>query len=494
MNRLRRWSVVALMLTLTCPSLSPGRGDPPQAKAGGEKWLLDRALTISPRAEPTPALKYRLLPMMTELKEGNAVPIYLRLMHEQTDELRKHWRETPHKWNELPLDQVPLDEAKKFLDGVRGRFLVQFDYGARRKTAEWNYTLEQPDPISILLPDAQQMRGYVPMMVLRTRVDIAEGKYADAAHSFQTGFGFSRHVANGPFVISGLVGVAIASQLADRIPEWIERPDSPNLYWSLTALPRPLIDIRAELEFEQRVVEMQFPDLADLDRLRTPGEWDVGLKRLRAEVRRIGLMIDAGNEANKKAAKEPEPPLPDPDEPASKATDLAAARQFVTGRLGKSAAEVAAMPPAQVLMLYTGGQLADTRDDMFKFTYLPVSQALARLQEADARLQSMTGGEGVRLSKWMLPAIAKVLMAVNRLERKLMLLRVIEALRIHAASHGGRLPATLDQITEVPVPLDPGTGKPFEYQSDGTTATLVSVVPDEPRETRALRYRVTLRK
>ena len=73
------------------------------------------------------------------------------------------------------------------------------------------------------------------------------------------------------------------------------------------------------------------------------------------------------------------------------------------------------------------------------------------------------------------------------------MLRAIEALRMHAAAHGGQLPDSLDQVTVVPVPLDPGTGKPFEYHRDGATATLVSRLPGEPR-TPGLRYRVTVRK
>ena len=39
-----------------------------------------------------------------ELKEGNAVPIYLRLVHEQSDAARKAWTETPQAWNALPID------------------------------------------------------------------------------------------------------------------------------------------------------------------------------------------------------------------------------------------------------------------------------------------------------------------------------------------------------------------------------------------------------
>jgi hypothetical protein len=491
MNRLRRWSVVCPVLVVAA-GLTAAADPPPGAKASADKWLVDRTLTVTPAAEPQPALKYRLLPVATELKEGNAVPIYLRLAHEQRDETRKQLAETPQKWNELPLDQVPLAEARKFLDGVLTRYLDQFDYGARRKAAEWNYTLEQPDPISILLPDVQQMRQYAPMMVLRARVDIAGGKYGEAARAFETGFAFSRHVANGPFLISSLVGVAIASQFADRVPEWIERPGSPNLYWSLTALPRPLIDLRTQLEFEQGVLGMQFRDLADLDRPRTSSEWDATLRRFRAEVKRLEPVLNGEMEGANKADKQPPPP--DPDQPAAQSPDLVAARKFVADHAGKSAAEVAAMPPAQVLLLYISGSYSDLRDNMFKLTYLPFAEALPRLPDAAGRLKAATGGEGVRLAKLFLPAVAKVMMAQVRLDRRVALLRAVEALRLYAAAHGGELPQSLDQVTEAPVPPDPGTGKPYESHRDGAAATLVSKVPGEPLETTGLRYRVTIRK
>ena len=44
--------------------------------------------------------------------------------------------------------------------------------------------------------------------------------------------------------------------------------------------------------------------------------------------------------------------------------------------------------------------------------------------------------------------------------------------RLHAASHGGELPRTLDEITEVPIPVDPITGKPFGYRRQGEMAVL----------------------
>ena len=51
------------------------------------------------------------------------------------------------------------------------------------------------------------------------------------------------------------------------------------------------------------------------------------------------------------------------------------------------------------------------------------------------------------------------------------LLRHVEALRLYAAAHDGRLPGKLSDIG-VPLPADPFTGKPFAYQVDGATARL----------------------
>src|SRR5271166_2584180 len=154
MIRLRNWSAfICILFTASgTPAQDKQPGAPPSAKQS--PWAIDRALTVTPQMPPTQALKYRLLPLSSELKEGNAVPIYLRLVHEQNDAARKYWTETPTPWNELPVDKIPLDEARKFLEREQ-RLLQQIDIGSRRKRAEWDYTIDQGNPISILLPDAQ---------------------------------------------------------------------------------------------------------------------------------------------------------------------------------------------------------------------------------------------------------------------------------------------------------------------------------------------------
>ncbi len=152
------------------------------------------------------------------------------------------------------------------------------------------------------------------------------------------------------------------------------------------------------------------------------------------------------------------------------------------------------MSPSQVLLLYQSNLYHEYRDEVFKASYLPFSQAHRLSKETDRRLKSAPDTEAGRLTRLFLPALTKVELAQVRIERKLAALRVIEALRMHAAAHDGQLPDKLDEVAIAPVPNDPGTGRPFEYRRDGQTATLLSRIPGESLEMTGLRYRVTIRK
>ncbi len=59
-----------------------------------------------------------------------------------------------------------------------------------------------------------------------------------------------------------------------------------------------------------------------------------------------------------------------------------------------------------------------------------------------------------------------------RVDREIAVLRTLEALRLHAAATNGQLPQRLTEITEVPVPDDPVTCKPFTFRRDGDKAFL----------------------
>ena len=92
--------------------------------------------------------------------------------------------------------------------------------------------------------------------------------------------------------------------------------------------------------------------------------------------------------------------------------------------------------------------------------------------------------EIVPLASLLLPALGSVSFTVAKNERSIAMLRVIEALRIHAARHQGRLPEKLADISAVPLPLDPTTRRgvfvPEDRRHRGPRIAL-SAGPPAPR-------------
>jgi len=82
---------------------------------------------------------------------------------------------------------------------------------------------------------------------------------------------------------------------------------------------------------------------------------------------------------------------------------------------------------------------------------------------------------------------------VTRLDRNLAALRCVEAVRMYAAEHDGEPPTTLDDITQVPVPVDPFRGRPFTYRIEEGRAVIESLAPAEADPSDGLIYKITIR-
>ena len=87
----------------------------------------------------------------------------------------------------------------------------------------------------------------------------------------------------------------------------------------------------------------------------------------------------------------------------------------------------------------------------------------------------------------------QVRIVAKRLETDLAALQCVEAIRSYAASHGGQLPQTLGDITEVTVPNDPMSGGAFRYTRTGATAVLESPAPAGTDAKDAIRYEITVK-
>jgi hypothetical protein len=451
-----------------------------------------KELVVSPATAPNPALRYRLLPLESERKPGDAAPIYLRLLTQMGDDRIRPIRANHTAWIEKPTGAFPVAEARTFVDSWHSR-LEQLDFGARRRTCDWNYTLpeQKEHAVEILLPDAQGMRDWSRLLIIKATLEINEHKYNDAIRTLETGISFGRHVADGPFVVNDLIGIAIVTEMTDRLELLITQPDAPNLYWALAALPRPLVNLRVGMETEQKIVEYMFPELTELDRTLTDAEWSSLLSRLHQRLLNLGNRIGKGGTPEKKG--------PGELTFAKYKADLIAAVSFAkfrTEHLPK-AREYLGNRPGQIsddhaILLYIAGTYADLRDDVFKTLYLPYSEDTTTWDMAEKRL------EAARASSWTFYVLADLMglprmgqLAEVRLDSRIAALRVVEAVRMHAAAHGGALPATLDDVKLVPIPHDPVTGVPFEYHRDGAAALLSGGRPGSPPL--AISYRITVR-
>ncbi len=448
-----------------------------------------KELAVSPAEQPSPALRYRLLPMSSELNSGDAAPMYLRLRHELGEARWKQIQEKYDAWNSLPLEKLPIPEARKFVDQW-GNTTKLLRIGTRRQYCDWSYPLaeQRREIIEILLPDCQSMRQWARLLCVKAKVETAEHAYEQAVDTMETAFAFARHVSQGPFLINNLVGIAICNMMLDRVEELVSQPGAPDLYWALTALPRPLVSLREALETEQRVGENMVPELDQTDEPHSRAEWGVLLDKLYDRLRYLAGKITSSGEGNARLRS-----LLDLDLASFKKESLAPSQEYLKKTCHMDAQRVKAMSADEVLARALVGQYRDLRDDLFKVGYLPWREAGSRFKAADQRLKAVKAGPLTVLAE-LQPSIMSCLDAQIRLDRRVAALRVVEAIRLYAAAHDGKLPEGLSQVTEVPVPEDPATGKPLEYHRDGPAAVLA--LPDAGMTGRptAPPYRITIRK
>lgn len=432
-------------------------------------------LTLHPAAEPSPALKYRLLPAATEQISGNAAVPYGKITAEQWTFFPKYANtDVITTWQEMPLEKlrnedIPIPSASVF-------FLEQ---GAKCKNCDWQLPIGEVPFYEILLPDAQQTRSYARIMAVKARIGVAKGDFDEAIKAFQTNYALGQHVARGETLVNGLIGIAISNITCVQVTEYVQQPNAPNLYWALTLLPAPLVDMRRALDVESNAVELSFPEFRDLSSTeRTPDEWRQLLHRFAKQI----------VELNATGKSKPQAPSPEDLDAACKKALPTAKRALIEG--GMSAQRVEAMSIYQIGLLYTMKQHHELIDAAVKGYSLPYPLAVQGIEAAKslADRAKAEGSEIIPIASQVHPAILATRGAVARGDRQIAVLRVIEALRIYGASHDAKLPDQLSDISEVPIPDDPVTAKPFQYRRDGDKAFLQGPTMHEV----ALNYEITM--
>jgi hypothetical protein len=105
--------------------------------------------------------------------------------------------------------------------------------------------------------------------------------------------------------------------------------------------------------------------------------------------------------------------------------------------------------------------------------------AVRQLNEAAHPLGDSPNREVIPFATLTAAATQAAATALMSREREVAVLRLIEALRLHAGQTD-ELPASLDDVAVVPSPLNPMTGKPFDYRLEGKTARITLPKSDGP--------------
>ncbi len=471
-------------------------------------------MVVSPAPAPEPAFRYRLFKHEDDCKDGNAVTYYYRAMLD-SNRMRKaileKFGEQYDQWynvQEVPLDQLPKDKVHKALALFDGTVMRSLREATSRRRCEWDWRLDDIHDFSVfefLLPELQNFRAIARMLLLRARLAIAEGRTRAAITSLQMIYRMGRDGAEPPLLVCGLVGLSIAGTGNTGTLELMAAPDSPNLYWALADMPKPMIDLRRAAHYELGIGLRVLPLLREAETAEySPAEWSRRIGQMLKSIRTFGTASAPGSDR-----------LPPPfDGPGWKSATSQLAGT-VLGLLtypqakkslisdGMSPREVDAMPVGQVLVLASARAYRHTSQQLETLWCIPFSEMKQRERAVTDHLkrkgylgtQLFRSKEIIPIASLVLPAISAARVAQARLARDLAAMQLIEALRMHAAETG-QLPASLDDVKVVPVPINPATEKPFVYHTESSTDGRITAILELPKSDGVRdgrRYEITLR-
>ncbi len=460
-------------------------------------------MVISPKAEARPALKHSLIPDDFNLRDGNAAIFYLKamgfleqnhardLLSETFKKMRKLAEEKgadlndvpPYSWLEMPLKQLPLEEVKQYLQltSFQPRDLAE---AARRRSFSLDRNVRQdPNPVGFLLPEIQTMRELARTQSLRCRVAIAEGRVEDALAILGQQYAMAKHLGTDEFLVSNLVGAAIAGIAYRDALQLLQLPTTPNLYWAFASLPNPIVDFRKSFAYERQFLFEQVKVLREVDDApRNAGYWQDFIDRMLPQINGLDFMPEGGLPKDAEASRAVLV--------ATIAAGYPGAKRYLIEEVGMNRDKVESYTTAQTFFLAVKRFHEQTRDDQVKWNNVPFAQASANSQyknlDEGMRADSQRIGWCSVPTVTFLASFGAVRTAQNRTQQTISMLQTVEAIRIYGAQNGGKLPDSLQSLS-LPVPADPFTGKPIAYELSGDKAILTG------HRMPGIQYRVVLR-
>jgi hypothetical protein len=422
-----------------------------------------KVLTLHVPAPSERALQYALLPELRDTIPGNAARHYHQAVKILMKDVRpkNDWFYDIREWQTMLLKELPSPVVNDFLKKCETTFL-EVEAGARSEQCDWGLTKELRKKGSAELSlDVRGTHAIAMFLAVRARFEMAQGRPDKAVRTLQTGFAVARQLAENSTLLSAPDAIDCASLMVTQLEEFIQQPGSPNLYWSLTDLPRPFIDLRKGMQGERVGVYGNFPGMAE-------AAADLNAKPFTPEQVEKALQFvgDQNNDLLRGIDK------------AQLALRLApqheAAKKILIDQ-GRPKELVDAMPPFQVGLLVGLRRYDQILDEYMKLESLPYNEGRLRIEEAEKQVDEMykdNGAPVIPRPKDFVSSVPWVFACRAQIDRRIAALRCVEAVRLYAGDHDGKLPSSLEDIKDTPLPLDPATGKAFDYKLVGDRAFL----------------------
>lgn len=444
-----------------------------------------RSFELNPVAPPIPALKYKLLTDPLDRRPGDGVVFYMRAALLDSTELNDQVDKAMDA-RDVEDDEQFKSLASEVFDVSNNSIAPLLKMGGEREGCDWNPGIDEQG-VFALLPELNNLREVANLLGVRASYQMRQGHIDDALATLRTNFEFGQKIGQSPVLVSALVAEGIHAIANDRLAELMTRPDSPNLYWALASLPRPLLPIRRSIEGGSVELPAMIPELAKArSQELSPQQWRDIMNRL---VQIHNQLPHEGNNVNNKLPDEPSFDEQMKDGGAG-AKVLPAARQHYAQTRKLPPAKVADQDPAKIVAIYYYDQYREISDDICKTLEMPYPQMIASLDTADKKLKQMKQETPGNPLLEHVPPAAKAVMAFVRVDRTIAALTAVEAIRSYAAAHDGKLPTRLQDLTDTPVPLNPRSGQAFEYRVEKDSATL----SDPQLVSYPLSYTISIRK
>ena len=457
-------------------------------------------LELSGAKAPLPALKHELFPNNYSLKRGDAATFYHRAINRlhqlrrsknprQNQEKRDRGEIVPiadQNYGELTeylnkkWSPEELRELKKVIELEGSGIFEELRTATQLRDCDWGFDVVIGKPLAeyvgFLLPEMQELRGITRYLALKAQLEIVEGNFDSAIETMRTGFKLAKTTEETRFLVCSLIGIACSSIMYDQVQNLVGAEGSPNLYWALETLPSPLISVKpafvAELEFIRNGAGLWFlnePEKKNLSAEQWSEKFDEDIQNL---IVTLGIINDQNQIQGQLGFW------------ALRAYPIAK-RELVEWGYDKERVEK--MPVAQVIAIHQSRILKIIADELLKYQNMEYPIIEDKLADIDNSILRPIGvGEKYPPTKYrellpiasmLTPAITAVLKAELRLKRKRRFYQTVEAIRLHI-DETGEMPSKLEEITIVPVPKSPETGKPFRYRKIEGAFELWEMHPD----------------